>query len=160
MNYLKKRVGFLLAIVMLVSAIVPTFTLKNSDIKTSCIIACTEQSSGSLIQKSTATLVKRVIEFIISKVGPKVKEKIWPVVKDKVDDVLKAAKGISIKGPGSGERVFAIYKNKVEVFRLDATLLKKYDGYYIYVHYHASPKMSNHHDISTFYLGKNKPRGW
>ncbi|MBY0054275.1 hypothetical protein H7K32_21940, partial [Brevibacillus agri] len=39
-------------------------------------------------------------------------------------------------------------------------LLKKPDGYYLWVHYHITPDMSEHHDIAEIYMGKNKPAGW
>lgn len=85
----------------------------------------------------------------------------WPAVKSKLDDIMAKYNDLSINGPSKGEQVFEIVSKKHgAVFRLDATLLKKYDGYYLYVHYHTPPDMSKHHDIATVYIGKNKPPGY
>ncbi|MED3501475.1 YpjP family protein [Brevibacillus agri] len=51
-------------------------------------------------------------------------------------------------------------KINATLVRLDAKLLKKPDGYYLWVHYHITPDMSEHHDIAEIYMGKNKPAGW
>ncbi|WP_459910784.1 YpjP family protein [Desulfotomaculum defluvii] len=67
--------------------------------------------------------------------------------------------------PGSGGRVFKLVSKKQgEVFRFDVDLLKKYNGYYIYPHYHVKPNLNDHHSLisgdGTIYWGKDKPPGF
>lgn len=120
-----------------------------------------QDNSNNIEPQSLGLIIKKAAEYIIKKLGPKVKDQIWPKVKNKLDDIIETYNDLSVKGPGSGERVFALVsKKKGEVFRLDAKLLKKNDGYYLYVHYHSTPDMSDHHDIATIYIGKNKPPGF
>ncbi|MBY0088997.1 YpjP family protein [Brevibacillus brevis] len=164
----KKIVSLVLAVSFVFTGVVGTSTVAAADHHSQ---VTTKQSFSSSMRESemkekqqVAPIVARIIikaaEFAVKKLGKKIADDVWPVVKKKLDDLLESAKDLSVKGPGGGERVFAIFSDKTEIFRLDAKLLKKSDGYYLWVHYHIRPNMEDHHDIANIYMGKDKPGGW
>ncbi|QHZ59010.1 MULTISPECIES: YpjP family protein [Brevibacillus] len=163
----KKITALLLAIAVLTGCVGISEVASAKEFKTQSSPVVDSKNKVELKsnkEKRVAPIVARIIVsaagYAVKKLGKKVADDVWPVVKKKLDDLLEKAEDISIKGPGGGERVFAIFDKNKEIFRLDAKLLKKPDGYYLWVHYHITPDMSEHHDIAEIYMGKNKPAGW
>ena len=126
-----------------------------------------KENSGNVETQFWQKLLASAIAYVVKKLAPKVYAKVWPVIKNKVtklvEDVSKKYNDLYVVGP-YGTRVFKLVSKKYgEVFRFDIELLTRYDGYYIYPHYHIKPNIDDHNKLvpgdGYIYWGKNKPPG-
>ena len=113
-------------------------------------------------------IVVAALAYVAKKLSVKVFKKVWPIIKSKLTtvakDIANKYNDLSVVGPGGG-RVFKLVSKKYgEVFRFDIELLKRYDGYYIYPHYHSKPNLSKHNPLAPgdgyIYWGKDNPPGF